>query len=405
MRWHAFTWLLLGVGCAGVARDLRVRPEELPSGHREEAAMVAAAYEVGPHDAAVLYQVAANLARAGRTEDALEALRRMAALETGVDPRPRDGFAALVAHPEFQRIVAAIRAKHPPVLRAREMFTIAEADLGPEGIAWSARTERFYLGSGKRKIIAVDRSGHAEPFIAPGHGGLGVVLGVRVDDTRGELWAASARLNGEPRDGLVGLLRVRLSDGKVLGHYATGAPDDLVNDVAVAPDGIVYATLTTAGRLLRVDPRTGEIEKVLTSGAIPDANGITVAHDGRALFVASWHDVYRVELPSLSVKPLAKPTNVASGCFDGLYAFDHDLVGIQNCVHATGRVVRLHLDGRGQRIERATVLESYNSLFDGVTTAAIAGEKLVFVANVQFRKIGKAEPLDPLHVLALPLEP
>ncbi|HMI83931.1 MAG TPA: hypothetical protein VK550_07540 [Polyangiaceae bacterium] len=405
MRNRAFLWFSLVLACAGTARDLRVWPEELPAGQRADAAMIAAAYEAQPHDAAVLYQVAANLARAGRTEDALEALRRMAALETGVDPRPPDGFASLMAHPEFQRIVADIRAKHPPVLRAREAFTLEETDLTPEGIAWSAKTERFYLGSSKRKIVAVDDRGHAEVFVPPAHEGLGVVLGVRVDDVRGELWAASARLNGQPEDALVGLLRVRLSDGEVLARYPTDAVDDLVNDVAVAPNGTAYATITTAGRLLRVDPNSGRVDKVLAPGAIPDANGIAVARDGRALFVASWHDVYRVELPSLTVRALSKPKNVASGCFDGLYALGNDLVGIQNCVHATGRVARLHLDARGERIERATVLESYNPQFDGVTTGAIAREKFFFVANVQFRKLGKGERFDPLHVLALPLSP
>jgi sugar lactone lactonase YvrE len=329
----------------------------------------------------------------------------MAALETGVDPRPRDGFDALAAHPEFRRIVAAIRARHPPVVRAQTAFTIEEADLTPEGIAWSAETERLYLGSVKRKIIAVDLTGHAQLLVPPARAGLGVVLGVRVDDMRGELWAASARLNGQPQDALVGLLRVRLSDGEILGRYPTDVPEDLVNDVAVAPDGTAYATITTAGRLLRVDPRTNQVDKVLAPGEIPDPNGIALSRDGKALFVASWHDVYRVELPSLTVKPLPKPANVASGCLDGLYVFGGDLIGVQNCVHATGRIVRLHLDADGRRIERATVLEAYNPRFDGITTAAVARDRLLFVANVQFRKVGKGEPFDPLHVLALPLSP
>jgi sugar lactone lactonase YvrE len=197
---------------------------------------------------------------------------------------------------------------------------------------------------------------------------------------------------------------VRLSDGDVLGQYHSDAKGDLVNDVAVAPDGTAYATLTVAGQLLRVDPRTGRVDKVLSPGAVPDANGITVGPRGDALFVASWHDVYRVDLPSLRVTVLSKPKNVASGCFDGLYARGRDLIGVQNCVHATGRIVRLHLDAAGRRIEGATVLESYNPLFDGVTTAAVAGDDLVFVANVQFRKMGKGEPFDRLHVLTLPLE-
>ncbi|HEY8091229.1 MAG TPA: hypothetical protein VIF09_25375, partial [Polyangiaceae bacterium] len=145
-------------GCA-TAHDLRVRPEELPVGLRSDAVEVASAFAVEPDDACVLYQVAALLTRAGRPDDALEALRRMAALGAGVDPRPRDGFAPLAANPEFRRIVAGIRAANPPVRRARPWLTIEEGDLLPEGIAWSTTTQRLYLGSAKRKIVALDREG------------------------------------------------------------------------------------------------------------------------------------------------------------------------------------------------------------------------------------------------------
>jgi hypothetical protein len=102
---------------------------------------------------------------------------------------------------------------------------------------------------------------------------------------------------------------------------------------------------------------------------------------------------------------LPKPSNLASGCFDGRYAVGGDWVGVQNCVHATGRVMRLRLDSRGGRIVIASVLESYNPLFDGIATAAIADDTLVFVANIQSRKMGKAEPFQALRVLALPLSP
>ena len=67
--------------------------------------------------------------------------------------------------------------------------------------------------------------------------------------------------------------------------------------------------------------------------------------------------------------------------------------------------MRLRLDPRGEHIVIASVLESYNPLFDGIATAAIADDTLVFVANIQFRKLGKAEPFQPLHVLDLPLSP
>jgi hypothetical protein len=52
----------------------------------------------------------------------------------------------------------------------------------------------------------------------------------------------------------------------------------------------------------------------------------------------------------------------------------------------------------------AEVLESYNPLFDGITTAAPAGRELMFVANVQFWKLRPGgPPFLPLKVLRLPL--
>lgn len=138
---------------------------------------------------------------------------------------------------------------------------------------------------------------------------------------------------------------------------------------------------------------------------MPDANGIAVSRSGDALFVAGWHSIYRVELTSRRARALQKPPQVASGCFDGLYVDGGDLVGVQNCVHSSGRVVRLQLDAAQRRITRATVLESYNPLFDGVTTAAAAGDTLYFVANVQLRKLGTAARFEPLRILALPIRP
>jgi sugar lactone lactonase YvrE len=394
----AILFAITCVGCATAGHPIELMPDELPPDLRDDAREVATAYLAHPDDACVLYQVAALLARAGRRDDAIVVTRRMAALGSGVDPRLRDGFTSLAGRPDFEGIVASIRAANPPVVHARDAFSLVEGDLRPEGIAWSTTTERLYLGSAKRKIIAVDRAGHVEPFVEPATGGLGIVLGVRVDDARGELWAASVKLDGQPADAVTGLFRFRLADGAVIAHYSAG----LVNDVAVAPDGRAYATLTATGTIARVDPATGVVDTLLPAGSIPDANGIAVSPDGAALFVASWHEIYRVDLATRRVRALRKSPSVASGCFDGLYVLGHDLVGVQNCVHATGRVMRLHLDPRGETIERATVLASYDPRFDGITTAAIAGDTLWFVANVQLRKHAG---FDPLRVLALPVAP
>ena len=340
----------------------------------------------------------------------MQALEQMVAAGSGVHPRTRDGFQSLVGNPRYIDLTARIRRDNPPVNKARVAFDLTEADLVSEGIAWSNRTRKLYLGSIKRKIIAVTTDGRVAEFVPPGRDRLGVVIGLRVDDARGELWAASSLgFGGEPdTTATAGLYRFRLADGGLLGVYPlANDTNDFLNDVAVAPNGIAYATATNSGALLRIAPATGRSDVFLPAGALPDPNGIAATADGRYLLVAGWYGITRVDLRTRATVVLRHQPNVASGCFDGLYLQGpRDLIGVQNCVHDTGRIMHLRLNAGLDSIRSASVLESYNPLFNGITTAAIAGDTLFFVANVQFRKWGPNGPLapfDPLHVLALPI--
>ncbi|HZE28202.1 MAG TPA: hypothetical protein VE083_12470 [Terriglobales bacterium] len=383
--------------------------DDLPPALRVQASEVQAAWDQYPQNACVLYQVAALYAQAGHRQEAYAALKAMASQHAGLDPRVRDGFESLASDPEFLALKQEIRRENPPVRNARPAFSVAEGDLIPEGIAWSAKQKLFYLGSVKRKIVAVDANGNARDFVPPAEAGLGVVLGLRVDDERGELWAVSEQFT--PQSGLVrGIFRYRLRDGKRLAKYPAPAQGaDLVNDLVVAPDGSVYATASKAGSLLRIQPAGRAIEVFLPSHSLPDPNGITVSPDGRFLFVAGWYGLSRVDLKSKAIVPLKSSPEIAAGCIDGLYQYRRDLVGIQNCVHDTGRVLRLRLNERRDTIVSAQVLESYNGSFEGITTGAIRGNQLYFVANTQFRKMGADGSIprgvwfNPLHLLQLRL--
>jgi sugar lactone lactonase YvrE len=378
-----------------------------PDSMRDDVANVAKAFAQYPGDPCVLYEVAALQARAGHVQQALQAIRAMMATGAGLDPRERDGFASLRDNADYQALKAEIRRQNPPVLNARKAFEIAEGDLVPEGVAYSTTTHQMYLGSIKRKIIAVSPDGVARDFVKPATGGLNSVVGIRVDDARGELWATSDAIGAKPPDAVIGLLRFRLSDGTLIKRYPIDpSVADLLNDLTVAPDGFVYVTATHSGTVIRLDPRSGEVKRI--AGDLPGPNGITVTPDGKYLFVAGDYTITRIELASGATHVLDKSNAIADGCFDGLYwEKDRSLVGIQNCVHATGRVMRLTLTPDLDGIVSATVLESYNPVFDRITTAAIAGHDLLFVANTQFNKVKNdgtlIEPFNPLVVLRLDL--
>ena len=257
--------LLLAVALALVpARADVLRPDDFPEPLRDAARQIAPVWKDHPDDPSVLYQVAALYARAQHNADALGILARMERTGAGLSPRPRDGFAAIADDPGFQSFIARLHRRHPPVLRANVLRSLAEGDLLGEGMAYSQRTGELYLGSFKRKIIAFKPDGEVRELVPPGRDGfgvaVGVIVGLRVDDRRGELWAVSEVI-GEPPPGLVvGVFRFRLPDGALIRAYPVPKEArELLNDLAVAGDGAVYVTSTNNGALIRIDPDTHEV--------------------------------------------------------------------------------------------------------------------------------------------------
>lgn len=385
--------------------------EVVPDKLKEWAQEVERVRKLHPNDAGVLYQVASLNVQAGRNAEALRALKQMIGSRAGLHPRDRDGFSALSGDETYKALIQLLHRESPPVRGAKAAFELAEADLVPEGIAWSQKQQRFYLGSVKKKIVVVDKKGQARDLVAPGRDGLGIVLGLRVDDQRGELIAVSHGPAGS-KD-VNGVFRYKLSDGKRLRSYAISVQTaDLLNDAAVAPDGSIYVTSSNEGALYRIAPGGQTLDVFLPKKSLPDPNGISVTPDGKYLFIAGWYGIARVELATKEVKMLRKSYRVSEACIDGLYLRgSRELIGIQNCAHESGRVVRMTLDPSLERVESFSVLSSYEPSFAGVTTGAIADDGFYFMANTQLRKIGPDfRPLssvrfDPIKILKVNLSP
>jgi sugar lactone lactonase YvrE len=365
-----------------------------------------------PQDAVVLFNLAAAHAAAGHRAEALAALMEMSRAPGGLDPGFYRGFFFLHADATFRRIVADIRAAHPPLVHGAPAFVIPERDLQPEGIAFDPCSRALFAGSFKGKIVRVDPDGSVTDFAAATEPGVRrVVVGLRVDPLRRQLWAVvdDPRAFADPALGGAALHRYSLDDGRLLARYP-GPPTGALNDVAVLPDGMACATGTSDGSLWCLRPDRPRMEEFLPPGTIPEANGLVAGPDGRTLYVAGWHDIHRVDLASRVVRTLPAPPGFPTGSFDGLYWYRGGLVGIQNGIHP-GRVVWLRLDAPGDRIVEAEVLERYHPLFNGMTTGALDGDSFLYIANTQSRAFrGDGTPIDPaaladIVILRLALAP
>jgi sugar lactone lactonase YvrE len=332
----------------------------------------------------MIFEMAKTWAAAKQWPQAMEWLRKVAALKVGLDPSRDRVFAELRGTREFEEIEAEVRAATPPVSHSRRAFTVSEGDLAPESMAYDSAGKRFYFGSMRKgKILKCSASGKCAQFA----GGLGVVLGVKVHD--GGLWI----LNNA--DAESALIHYELKSGRVVRKYAVTGAGHTFNDLVFAPAGDIYLTDTRAGAVWRLANREGELERM--PGEFPSANGIALSGDG-LLYVSTFGDGIRVvDLKTGAGAGLGHADDLCLGAVDGLYFYRGGLIGIQNGF-MTPRVVRMFLGRDGRAVERFEVLERRNPLFEGVTTGVVVGDEFFYMANIQDEKRDGFRPIVILRV-------
>jgi sugar lactone lactonase YvrE len=366
-----------------------------------------------PGDGLLVYYRAMTLAALNRRDDALDALRSLRGRKLGLVPAAGMGFDALWDDPVFRALRDELAADEPRTGTAPQRWQLPDVMRLPEGIAFDARKRQVFIGSiWHRRIDVVDAAGRVRPFSRP-EDGLDAVLGLHVDRARQQLLAVSTSAlatagaparNAVLRYALRGPHRVQRLD-------APGALQ--LNDVVALADGTVLATDSAGSSLYRARPGEPQLTPFGERGKLPGANGIAAAPDG-SLYVAVSTGIVRIDPDTGQPQRLAQPDTLVSGGIDGLYWHDGDLVGIQNAGNP-GRVVRLHLANGdpaegGRRIAALTVLQSHHHpLFAEPTTGAIAGDKLLVIANshvAQLQPDGTlrdASALQPTRIVAVPL--
>jgi sugar lactone lactonase YvrE len=140
------------------------------------------------------------------------------------------------------------------------------------------------------------------------------------------------------------------------------------------------------------------------------ANGIAISTDEKKLYVAGFPEgITVVNLASKKFHAIGHPADLCLATIDGLTFSNGNLIAIQNGVMGH-RVVRYHLTGDLNEIDRFEVLERRNPLFEGITTGAMVDGAFYFMANTQLDKLidDKIRPgaqLNPIKILKIRLMP
>ncbi len=363
---------------------------------REQIAVVEKLKTVVPDRGAVLFFLSTAKQHLGETREALALLKECMALREGFDPSGSPSFLGSKGMKEFDDLVAAVRRDFPAVAQARLAFVTDEKDLIPEGLAYDAKQNLFYLGSlNRKKIVKIDAEGRVSDFVPADRYGLLPVLGIRLDPADGTVWANTFEDAG--RTELVHFD----SAGKLLGRFA---PKDSTkhgfNDLVIRKNGEVITTDSLNNKVFRLDPHSGAFHALPVYRTLFYPNGIALADDDRSLYVADAVGIVKVDLADNSSRDIDPGPRNTTAAADGLYWHNGSLIAVQNGM-GSPRVAAFKLSRDGNRVTRVTVLENRTPFTTLPTTGAIRGNDFYFIANSQIDNLNGDKIMDVTKLAAV----
>lgn len=324
-----------------------------------------------PDDATLHFFLARVDAASGNARACTEDLEQAEKLGDGFLPAKQLGFEKVWDDAGFQAERARMEAKLPRLDYAPTAVELEDRGLLPEGMAYDAPSESFFLGSiAKHKIVRVSREGAVSDFTVEG-AGMDNVLGLAVDAPRRILYAVStSSLTVEGRKNRRNAIFAFDVDSGRLLHRMEIAGAIGLNDVAVAAGGRVFTTDSGIGAVYEVFPDKAPKAWVEPRG-LPGANGLAASADAKHLYVAHNTGIGVVDIVKGGVtNRLANTTRENVSAIDGLYQWHGQLVGVQN-VTTPGRVVLITLSSDGATITAVkTLLSHHHNALDEPTTGA-----------------------------------
>jgi sugar lactone lactonase YvrE len=358
-----------------------------------------------PASLATIYSLACGYALSGKPAKALELLHTLVEARVDYGMAEDPDLESLRQSPNFQALVADLEHRVAPVSASRNVLTVDELGLMPEGIAVDSATGRTFFGSMRNGGIYVfgakrrlsQFAGNGERWVSR-FGGIGdgrgfSAIGLAVDGKRNTLWsvgtstrmAAGFDADAEIKTGLFGF---NLETGEATTQYLADSSVEGFNDVTVATNGDLYLS----GSVLSVVPNGSDsIRPLETSIRLVGTNGIVVSADGKFLFTSSYPvGIARVDLATGATRFLDKPAGATLYGIDGLYEYEGDLVGVQNGTRPW-RLIRLTLNEVRDTVTDLHFIEFANADVTA-TTGAIVGKEIYYIGQ------GPAPDPAPSHV-------
>lgn len=263
----------------------------------------------------------------------------------------------------------------------------------PEGVVFDDDGNLYVTSMGRG---AVDRvrpgAGTAEPFIAPGSGGLMGAQGGRIDAKRGLLYVCSSHNGANPhaKKGASALKAFALKDGSLQGSWdLPGGAKAYCNDMVVLPSGAVLVTDSLNPEILVLRPGSDKLDVWLKSdkfaGESYALNNLALEADARTLYVGKLDsgELLRLRLtadeqPAGEPEIIRLPRRIDDPDGIALLAPGKMLICEASVVANRGKISLLEIDGDRARL--TPVIENADL---AVPTGVAVHDGKIYVAESQ----------------------
>ena len=232
----------------------------------------------------------------------------------------------------------------PPALVAKPVAALPRRELLAEDLAFEAASGRWFVSSVHRRRILVKAPGR--PWRTFAERGLSGVLALGVDAPRRRLWAAWAGLPQvegltAAEAGRTGLVAFDLDSGREVARVVLDEEGHALGDLAVGPDGTVYAADGRGGGLYRLRPGGDRLEALAPPGTFRSPQ-TPVWLDGALLVPDYSRGLALLPLEGGAPLWLPAPPGVDLRGLDGLAADGDRIYAVQNGA-APNRILALRL--------------------------------------------------------------
>lgn len=272
-------------------------------------------------------------------------------------------------------------------------FSVAEADLLPENVAYDPVDATFFLGSTRKgKIVRIRRDGSVDDFVGPRQDGLWMVIGMKVDPIRRVLWVCSSdgdNLEGgrERTAGSAGVFQFDLDSGRLLARstLADGTASHFFNDLVLSPAGDAYVThMFDEPAIYRIRAGSDRLERLAALAPESYPNGIAFGPGGN-LLVATSAGLVSIDTATAAIAAVASPEGISTRGIDGLYAAGDLIFAVRP---DAGEVRRYRLAPDQRSIVESSVVLTGHPAFSNATTGVLVADTLFVVANSHFQLVG-----------------